>query len=67
MMAGGGHADEIDVEFDGRIDDRVHDVARPQNNRRQRRAIKRFGREWRNRIADVQKMHSGVFTADQAQ
>ena len=29
MMPGGGHADEIDVEFDGRIDDRVHDVARP--------------------------------------
>src|SRR5271166_749420 len=31
-MACGGHANEIDLELDGHVDDRVHDVARPQHH-----------------------------------
>ncbi len=35
-MAGGGHADEIDLEFDGSVHDRLRDMAVSKNHGRQR-------------------------------
>src|SRR6516164_7899904 len=35
-MTRGGHADEIDLELDGRINDRLHDIAVSKDHRRPR-------------------------------
>src|SRR3954469_6990514 len=59
------NSDQVDVELDGGVHDRIHDVARPQNDRRKGVRICRPDVQRRGLVADVQDMYGGFRPAHQ--